>query len=195
MICICLLQKSAIDKTKSTTACTDLFLHAYQLREITAGFLRTQFIAPLPDFSCSIFYSADAGDIAGYMKHVTHISFYACADCFFYLLIGYYHFFFWIIQLTFWCKGAFCKSYAFQFITAERCGFFHNRIADQVIITFFAEYNYIMRIEMKTIFLWKISEIINTHLATNGLACTKTFIQNFLRLFSGTEFFSCDSNP
>src|ERR1700748_545913 len=51
-----------------------------------------------------------------------------------------------------------------------------------------------MRIEMKTILFWEIRQVIDAHLASNRNTGLQTFLQEFLRLCPGTEFFSVDGN-
>src|SRR4029077_1142612 len=108
-----------VNKTKTTSASSDFFLHAYELCEVTACFLWTEFIAPFFNSPGHKPDSPDAGNRAGYPKHQADIPLNSCANGFFYLLIGNFSFFPGIIQLAFGCKSTFCKADSFQLITTQ----------------------------------------------------------------------------
>src|SRR4026209_925403 len=98
-----------------------------------------------------------------------YISFDTGYNSFAHLLVGNDPLLFWIIDLSPGRKGSLCKAYPLEFITAERSDIFHHRITDQVPVLFFSIYDNIMCIKVETVFLWKISEVIDSNLATNRL--------------------------
>src|ERR1700704_1570496 len=97
MISMGFLQKCSIYKTESATTGTDFLLHTHELRKITAGFFRTQFIAPPAYFLCHKTNAANTCDRPGYTKHQVDVSVYAGLNGFFYLFIRDLPFLLWII--------------------------------------------------------------------------------------------------
>src|SRR5665213_730697 len=103
-----------------------------------------------------MFNAAYPGKPTWYMQHGTYIFLYPLQDGFFYLLAGNLALVFWIIDLSARRQRAFCKAHPFKLITRQLSRIFHHGVADQVIIIFLPINDQVMRVKMKTIFLWEV---------------------------------------